>query len=65
MNLLLVEQDSCYTKKWIAQCVARKEEEHMEIAVVNNALTMSIQIPYLVGIAVIVVILMLFSRKRK
>ncbi len=25
----------------------------MEIAVVNNALTMSIQIPYLVGIAVI------------
>jgi hypothetical protein len=37
----------------------------MEIAVVNNALTMSIQIPYLVGIAVIIVILMLFSKKRK
>ncbi len=37
----------------------------MEIAVVNNALTMSIQIPYLVGIAVIIVILMLFGRKRK
>lgn len=37
----------------------------MEIAVVNNALTMSIQIPYLIGIAVIIVILMLFGRKRK
>ncbi len=37
----------------------------MEIAVVNNALTMSIQIPYLVGIAVIIVILMLFGKKRK
>jgi hypothetical protein len=37
----------------------------MEISVVNNALTMSIQVPYLVGIAVIIVILMLFSRKRK
>jgi len=37
----------------------------MEIAVVNNALTMSIQVPYLVGIAVIIVILMLFSKKRK
>lgn len=37
----------------------------MEIAVVNNALTMSIQIPYLVGIAVIIVILMLFGKRRK
>ncbi len=37
----------------------------MELSVINNALTLAIQIPYLVAIGAIVLIIILFRRKSR